>query len=106
IKLLSVVWFAVKGNSSFSFFTSCNAVVKVFEHRGNGIAEFMSPVKRTTLCSSRAVGIHPVHTVLSNKRHKALCKLFYCFVERFRRCMASFTKLVVLSLKYTLYSAH
>ena len=33
---------------------------------------YMRPVEGAALCGSRAVGVHPVHTVLGNQREKAL----------------------------------
>ena len=48
----------------------------------------MSPVEGSTLRSSAAVGIHPVHTVLVDQPDEALGKFLNGFIEGFRRAVS------------------
>ena len=64
------------------------------------------PIQRTTLCRSRTVGIHPVHTVLADQRHQTLGQFLDRLVEGFRRRMAVLAQHLVLCGENTLNSAH
>ena len=64
------------------------------------------PVESTTLSCSRAVSVHPVHTILCEQRHQWLSQFFYRFVECFRRAVSVFTQNFVLCQQQTLDCTH
>ena len=66
-QFLTIIHFRVAVDRNLSFVTSLNAVVQLFNYRLDSVVERSHPVESTTLGSSRAVCIHPIHTVLLRK---------------------------------------
>ncbi len=81
-------------------------LIQFFEYRLGSIVERNHPVECAALGCSRAVGIHPVHTFGGKERHQRLGKLFYGFIESFRRRVPVFAQSFVLSQKQTLDGTH
>src|SRR6185437_5080022 len=82
------------------------AFVEFVEHGQGSVAEFLPPVQRTALSRSRAVRIHPIHTILGYEGHQGLGKLFDGFVEGFGGRMAFFAEHFVLCREDALDRAH
>ena len=70
IQFLTIVGLRVAVDRNLGFVTRLNALLQLLHHRLDSIVERAHPVESTALGSSRAVGIHPVHTVLCKQRHQ------------------------------------
>src|SRR5450631_1317389 len=82
-KFFTVISLAVAVDTALGFLTRSDAFIEFPENRSRSITEFFPPIQRSPLCSRGTIGIHPVHSVLSNQWHQALGEFFHGFVEGF-----------------------
>ena len=106
VEFLTIIRLAVRIYRDLSLVSCLHAFIKFIEYRESRIAELLPPIKRTTLSSSGAVCLHPVHTVLRNERHEALREFLNSLVECLRWSVTILTKHLILSRKDTLDSTH
>ena len=81
-------------------------MVEFLHDRLDGVVEGRHPVEGAALCRGGAVGVHPVHTVLGNERHKALREFLDGLVEGLGGRVSVLTQHLVLCQEQALYGAH
>ena len=80
--------------------------VEALEDRLVDLAEDRAPLERTVLSRLRAVGVHPVHSVLVHKASERLRELLASLVERLARAVAVGAQRVVLGLHHAAKRTH
>mmetsp|Transcript_14365 Transcript_14365/g.25836 ORF Transcript_14365/g.25836 Transcript_14365/m.25836 type:complete len:259 (-) Transcript_14365:548-1324(-) len=106
LKLLVVVWLRVLVERSLGFGAVDDAGVEFLEDWLGGLFETRSPVEGAALGCCRAVGKHPVHTILADEGVQRLGGFLYSLVEGFGRRVSVGAQHIVLGLEHTSDSAH
>ena len=106
LKTGTVVGLRVGIDADLCFVTALHTCIELLHDGLNGIMETREPVKCATLGGGGTIGIHPVHTLLSEERHEALCELFYCLVESLGGGVAILAEHFILSQEQALNSTH
>ncbi len=105
-ELLAVVGLRVAVDRDLSLVAGLHALVELLHDGLDGIVERTHPVEGTTLSGGRAVGIHPVHTVLGEEGHERLGELLNGLVEGLRGGVTILAEHLVLSKEQALDSTH
>ena len=105
-QLLAIVGLRVAVDRDLCLVACLHRVIEPLHNGLDGVMETGSPIQCTTLSCGRAVGLHPVHTFLSEEGAKALSELFNSLVESFRGSMTILTQYLVLSEQQSLYGSH
>src|SRR5438477_1431809 len=88
LQLLAVIRTTISFQHAAGFIAGGYFAIKFFKHRLGNVAEAFEPVQGAALGRRRAVGVHPVHAILSDERIQALRRLFDGFVKSLGRRMA------------------
>lgn len=106
VQAIAIVGLRVGIDRNLSLVTCLYRVVEPLHNWLDSLTEARSPIESTTLCCCRTVGIHPIHTLLSEQRHQALCQLFNCLIESLRWRVTVFAENLILSLEQTFDGTH